>query len=521
MNSTELPYHPYRDTPDTLIQFLVEKDALLVERDAVISRQTAEVISLRKQLIDIYRAQFAPKSEKRPLEPSKQLPLFPVVEVAAPAVPHSPPTVIKAHTRAARTKRDLSKLPRNRIVHEPEQRTCGCCGKELSKIGEDVSQELEYQPAKLFVNEHVRPRYACAGCKDGVQQAKLPVGVKPLARSIAGAGLLSQVLVAKYVDHVPLHRQEQIFARHGFEIPRKSLCEWVGGVVEQYLTSLWRALFEELYKESYLQADETTIKVQDGERAGVCHTGYLWGVCSPKRQIVAFSYAPSRAGAVAAELFTPFTGTLQTDAYAGYHPVLLPDKVQRIACLAHVRRKFIEAEKIAPKECGAILKLIAELYGFEKRWKALSPEERLVGRQQKSLPVLQKLETYLRELTTRTLPEAPLMKAITYTLKQWTEIRRIFDGGDYQLDNNPIEREMRPIAVGRKNYLFAGSHQGATRAAVIYSLFGTARLHGVNPVQWLNAILATDFSSFPNSRISELLPHRWKLLNHASEGATA
>lgn len=334
------------------------------------------------------------------------------------------------------------------------------------------------------------------------------MSAKPLDRSIAGAGLLSQVLVAKYVDHIPLHRQQQMFARLGFEIPRKSLCEWSAGVVDQYLERLWEELKAEALRDDYLQGDETTIKVQDGAVKGKCHLGYLWGMASPEKKIVVFEYAQSRAGDVAKDVFRDFKGTLQTDAYAGYNPVILPEKVARIACLAHVRRKFIEAEKSCSKEANAVLRVIAELYHFEKNWQALSPPERLLQRTKKSVPVLKKLEDYLRSLVTRTLPKAPLMEALNYSLNQWNEIQRIFEDGRFHLDNNMIEREMRPIAIGRKNYLFAGSHDGAKRAAIFYSLFATARLHKVNPHQWLMHVLQ-NMRQHPINKIADLLPHRW------------
>ena len=524
MNKVQNHYENQRENPDALIGLLVQKDTQISEINAQLAEHTRHINILEKNLLVLQQARFAAKSEKRPLDNSSaQLPLFDgPPEVVAPVVSAPAPVTIAPHTRAARVKRDLSKLPHCRVVHEPKSTKCNCCGEELSKIGEDVSEELEYQPAKLFVNEHVRPRYACNRCKEGgVQQASLPGGVKPLQRSIAGAGLISQILVSKYVDHLPLHRQEQIFARKGFEIPRRSLCTWVELAVDQYLAPLWGVLEKELFVETYLQGDETTLKIQDGNVPGRCHTGYLWGVYAPRTKLVWFRYAPSRAGAVAKEIFTPFQGTLQTDAYAGYNPVLLPDTVERIACLAHVRRKFIEAENTAPKEAATVLKLIAELYRLDKGWQKFGELERGRRREAESLPVLQKLESYLRDLSLRTLPKAKLMEAIGYTLRQWEEIRRIFSDGRYELDNNPIEREMRPIALGRKNYLFAGSHPAAKRAAIIYSLFGTARLHKVNPVEWLRFVFS-HFKDCPAERYAELLPHGFaaRVRDEAGNGAT-
>ena len=486
-------YQEYLDKPDVLVDFLVEKDN--------------QIATLQRHLHNLIKGHYGRRSEKLTVVSDNQLALL---ESQIVPVPEIKKVKVPAHTRSARVKRDLSKLPQNIIELKPESIICKCCGEELSKIGEDeVSLELEHQPAKLYVNKYVRPRYACGKCKDSVTQAPLPEGAKPLYRSIAGAGLLSQVIVSKYVDHIPLHRQQQMFARLGFEIPRKSLCEWTGGVVDQYLERLWILNKAEALKESYLLGDETTMKVQDGVVEGKCHLGYLWGMVSPEKKIVVFEYAKSRAGDVAKDVFSGFKGTLQTDAYAGYNPVLLPEKVTRIACLAHVRRKFIEAGKSCSKESNAILQMIAELYHLEKSWQAFSPPERLEQRVKKSLPVLNKLENYLRALVTQTLPKAPLMEALKYTLNQWEQIERIFDDGRYHLDNNMIEREMRPIAIGRKNYLFAGSHEGAKRAAIIYSLFATARLHKVNPVDWLKDILQKMPTS-PVNKVQMLLPQYWQ-----------
>jgi transposase len=506
VNDAHSSYQEYTANPAVLIKFIEERDQEIVARDQ-------EILRLQQIIFKLAKGQYGTQSERRQIEDlNEQLRLLleqPPTVVAAPAVA---PTVIEvpAHTRAARTKRDFSKLPHTIIELTPESTTCKCCGKELVKIGtEDVSKELEYVPAKLLVNQYVRPRYACGSCKNEVVQASLPDEVKPLSRSIAGAGLLSQILVSKYVDHLPLHRQEQMFARLGFEIPRKSMCEWIGRVVEEYLLRLHAELKKEALKEQYLLGDETTIKVQDGEVEGKCHQGYLWGMVSPKKEVVVFEYSPSRAGSVAAEVFKGFTGVLQTDLYAGYNTVMLPDKVERLACLAHVRRKFIEVENISPREAGMTLQIIGELYGLERKWQSLEPPQRLEMRRKKSVPVLAKLHAHLQGLAEKTLPKAPLMAAVQYALVQWHEIERIFESGEYHLDNNMIEREMRPIAVGRKNFLFAGSHEGAKRAAVIYSLFATARLHKVNPLEWLKDVLKT-MRGHPVNDIAALLPHRWK-----------
>lgn len=488
-----LNYEEHKQDPTALIDILHEKDR--------------HIAILETHLINLKRGVFfGSKNERLSTISDGQLPLLAAEEVAAPVT--LKPAAVKGHTRAARVKRDLSKLPHFRVESTVPPPQCQCCKEEMSKIGEDISLELESQPARLFVNEHVQPRYACSQCKDKVIQAPLPETAKPLHRCIVGPGLLALVHVSKYVDHNPLHRQEQAFERQGFLIPRSNLCDWICFAEREYLNRLWDALRDEMFKESYLQGDETTLKVQDGAIAKECHRGYLWGTYSTEKRLVMFEYAESRAGAVAKDIYKNFTGALQTDAYAGYNPVLLPNKVQRIACLAHVRRRFRECEKACSKETTTILQLIGELYHLENRWKALAPPERQAQRNHFSKPVFLKLEAYLRALRESMLPKAPIMEAINYALNQWDAIMRILDDGRYHLDNNPIEREMRPIAIGRKNYLFAGSHDGARRAAVIYSLLGTARLHKVNPYEWLKFVFQ-NMRSHPVNRVHELLPHNW------------
>ena len=416
--------------------------------------------------------------------------------------------VVEKHTRQIRRGRQPlpSDLPREEVIYEPEQKTCECCGGELTVIGEERSEELEKIPAQLKVIEHIRIKKACAHCKGaGVLVPPLPASVLPIERARPGAGLLADIIVSKYVDHLPLHRQEQIFARQGINLSRKRMCDWIAKVTE-LITPLYEALYKEIIAFKYIQGDETTIKVQDGETEGKCTTGYLWGLLGPPK-LVWFHYAPSRAGEVPKQILADFTGTLQTDAYAGYNTVLVPDGCKRIACLAHVRRKFIEVQKSAQKECQQVLKLISELYHLEKS--AKDESSRMAIREKKSIKVLDELFKYLKNTNEKILPRSLLSGAISYALKQETEIRRIFEDGTFELDNNGIERQMRPVAIGRKNYLFAGSHDGAHRAAVMYSLLNTCKLNKVNPWEWLSDVLRR-ISSDRHAKACELLPHHWK-----------
>lgn len=485
----------------------LDKTAListLLVREQQLAEYAAEITKLQLLIANANKREFGSKSETLTTEQirlSFELPPAPVQEELTNEV------TVERHTRTVRTKKPLpNDLPREQIIYTPEQTHCGCCNRELVKIGEEKSEELEKIPAQLKIIEHIRPKLACAHCKEmGVLTAPLPPTIFPLERVRVGPGVLSDIVVSKYVDHLPLHRQEQIFLRDGIELSRKRMCEWVGGIVE-LLNPLYRALQEEVLRCSYIHADETTIKVQSGEVEGRCHTGYLWGFHGPPG--VFFHYAESRAGAVPALVLKEFKGVIQTDSYAGYNKVLVPERCERIACLAHVRRKFIEVEKSAGKECAQVTGRIAAIYHAEK--KAENAEHRLLIRERTTRKMLQDLIAHVSAVRARTLPEAPLSKAINYMLSQRVELERIMSSGEYDLDNNAIEREMRPVALGRKNYLFAGSHAGAHRAAVLYSLLNTCKIHKVNPRLWLADVLRR-IPAERGLKASELLPQRWSV----------
>lgn len=473
-----------------------------------LAKRDHEIDKLHHLLSQARKNLYGQKSEKLPKE-SKQEALF-SFNVEPEQKPLEKLVEIASHTRrVAKARRELpDDIERERIEYDIEEKLCSCCGKEMPVIGEEKTEQLEYIPAKFKVLEHVRLKRACPTCKTGVYIPILPPTVQPLERAQPGPGLIAHILISKYLDHLPLYRQEQMFARYRIDLPRQRMCDWIAGACE-LLSPLWKALKQELLSLNYLQADETTIKVQDHEeKDGHLHTGYFWSLLSPVIKVAIFQYYESRAGACAADLLDGFAGVLQTDLYAGYNQVVLPGTVQRLACLAHVRRKFVEAQPSAQKECARVLELIAKLYHFESDWKSLAPPERTTRRHKHAKEVLAKLHAYLLDLQQRTLPRAVLAEALNYTLGQWPEVERYLQDGRYEIDNNPVERQIRPIAIGRKNYLFAGSHQGAQNAAIIYSLFATCKLHKVNPFNWLKDVLPR--LSDRKSKLEDLLPHRWQ-----------
>jgi transposase len=464
-----------------------------------------EVEKLRLHIINANRKLFGRKTEKI----SDLALLFPPEMLGEPKGEAPASVTVKEHTREVKRGRKPlpENLPRRVIAHEPAEQQCTCCGAALVEISRDITEVLEYIPAQLEIHEHHRINKACNRCKNhGVSSGILPDYAQPLPGFRPGAGLLAQILVAKYRDALPYHRQSAIFERSGIEIPRQRMSDWTMEVAT-LVTPVYEELIKEILKAPYVQADETTLKVQDRTDPRNIITGYLWGVLQPQQKLVWYHYAPSRAGEVPKEIFSGYKGAVQTDLYAGYNQVYLPVEVQRIACLAHIRRRFVEARPTAPKLCDEILQLIAELYQVEKQARRLSPAERFSRRQQKSLPTLIELKTKLEKTRASLLPKHALQEALAYPLKQWDAIQRAFDNGLYEIDNNAIEREMRPIAIGRKNYLFAGSHNGARAAAILYSLLNSCSLNKVNPYLYLKDIITR--CAVGTESLTDLIPHRW------------
>ena len=285
------------------------------------------------------------------------------------------------------------------------------------------------------------------------------------------------------------------------------MCDWVR-VSTDLLEPVAHEIHRQILESEAIFADETIMKAQTQKKQGL-HSGYIWGVLGPPG--VYFHYSPSRAGSVAVELLSGYEGFVHTDAYAGYKEVFLPDKCARVGCFAHVRRKFIEVESSAKRDVGKILQMIAALYRVEKKIRGASVEERVRVRQKQSVVQLERLKEYLDALNTRTLPRHPLKKAINYTLKQWLELIVYTTNGHLEMDNNSVERQIRSIAVGRKNYMFVGSHDGGRRAAIMYTLINTCKMQKVNPFLYLQDILRR-VATHPNSKIRELTPGNWKKL---------
>jgi transposase len=491
--------------PEAASHLLVEKDLALLEKDQ-------EILKLQQHLINATKARFGTKSEKlsNVLEhPS----LFSVEELVEPANQEELPTVtIPEHKRAKkRSRREIPEgTPVRRIEHPPTQTECSCCKSPLVKIREEITKILNYVPASFELQEHVRPVMGCNQCKQSAPvSTKLPAGIQLIERSPVGVGLLSYILISKYQDHLPLFRLEGMFARLGFEIPRQRMSDWLGQLGE-VIHPLYRALKYELIKQLYLQADETTLKIQDGEVKGKCHIGYLWGILAPPPlNLIYFHYADTRSGDVPKTLLDLFKGVLQTDLYAGYNQVYVPEHAVRAGCWAHVRRRFIDIQKLAPKaDVDKALGLITKLYQAEPKEKQNKPKAVAAARSKHSQPILDMIHAHLCAWSARTLPSSEVQTVLKYALSQWEALSLFVHNPAIKLDNNLIENQMRPIALGRKNWLFAGSHEGAMRSAMFYSLINSCRLNKVNTWQYFNDVLPK-IQSTPKDQLHLLLPHVW------------
>ena len=390
-------------------------------------------------------------------------------------------------------------LRRQEIIIEPSEDITSC-----KKIGEEVSEVLEWEPGELFVKKYVRPKYAKPG-GDGVLIGKLPS--RPLEKAMAGPGLLAQIVIDKYVDHLPLHRQMQRFERNGLKLPYSTLTDWVSSTCK-LIEPVYDALRKELLQGVYLHADETPIKVLDKNKKGQTHRGYFWVYQDSIRKIVLFDYQQGRGREGPMTILERFHGYLQTDGYNAYEIFNGRSGVTLMHCMAHARRMFNEALDNDEARASHALEQIGHLYTIERLCKdqQLNNAQIKEVRRKKSVPILKALGKWMKEQYVQVTPKSPIGKALAYSIERWERLSLYTENGMLNIDNNPVENSIRPVAVGRKNYLFAGSHEAAQRSAMLYSLFGTCKMNGVEPYEWLRNVLET-ISDHPINRIQELLPH--------------
>ncbi|MHB2148179.1 IS66 family transposase [Calditrichota bacterium LG25] len=397
-----------------------------------------------------------------------------------------------------------SHLPRKDVVIEPEKDVSG-----LKKIGEEITEELEYKPGQLYVKRFIRPKYIDPS-KEKIHIAQMPS--RPLEKSIAGPGLLAHIVISKYVDHLPIYRQQQIFKREKVDLPRSTMDNWLKDLGTLF-EPLYDAQKERMISKDYLMADETTIKVLDKKHKGKSHTGYYWVYYSPLDKEVYFDYQQGRGRAGPTDFLADYQGALQTDGYAVYDRFDLETGITLLGCLAHARRKFYDARDNDRKRSEWMLGRIQKLYEIESlaREKGLTYNARFQFRQEKALPILTEMETWLAQEILAITPKSTIGKAIQYMTNRWPYLKRYIEDGRYEIDNNLVENAIRPIALGRKNYLFSGSHNGAKRSAIFYTLVSNAKLQGLEPFSYLRDILE-NIADYPVNKISELLPVNFKNL---------
>jgi transposase len=498
---------------------------ILTQHEQLISRER-EIEHLQLLLAKLHRMQFGRKSEKlqRQIE-QLELRLEELeshrsekeCNAAEPAslIASSTPTATKPTRRAL-----PDHLPRQTRRHEPKETVCPQCQGELRKLGEDVSEMLEYVPASFVVIRHVRTKLSCTKC-DCIVQAEAPS--RPIERCVAGPGLLAHVLVSKYCDHLPLYRQSEMYARQDVELERSTLADWVGST-SRLLQPLVEALRRYVTAADKLHADDTPVPVL-APGQGKTKTGRLWTYVRDDRPAgdsaapaVWFAYSPDRKGEHPERHLEKFRGTLQADAYAGFNQLYENGRIEQAACWAHVRRKFYDLEQAhaSPVAREALVR-IGALYGIEETIRGKPPDERRAVRQAQSKPLLDFLRQWFEATLSKLSRKSETTVAIRYALSRWDALTRYIEDGHIEIDNNAAERSLRGVALGRKNYLFAGSDTGGERAAVIYSLIGSAKLTGLDPEAYLREVL-TRIADHPINRIEELLP--WNIGSTPAEVST-
>lgn len=499
--------------PEAMRKILIEILGALHDRDAIIE-------SLRHQLSVMRRGRFGRRSEK--FDPT-QLKLFAEMIAACQeaAARRSPPPAPDAEPRG----HGRSPLPDHlvkdrREIHPPvETLSCKGCGKPLTRIGEEHTDQLEYAPASFFLKRFVRVKYACRPCDGNVVIAPLPP--QPIEKGVAGPGFLAQVLVSKYADHLPLHRQEGIYKRSDVHVTRQSLCDWVGKCAD-LLTPVYKVMKADVLKSKKLNTDDTPVRVQDELRPGSTREGRLWVYLGDKdHPQTVYDYTATHGAQAGPLAFLKlFEGYLQADAYKGYDGIYAPGKVVEVGCWAHARRYFFDAKETDRLRAETVLEYVRQMYEVERRARGREPAERLAMRQAQTLPILDAIQLWMDENELQVLPKSPIGEAITYARNQWEALKRYTTDGTLEIDNNTAERALRAVAVGRKNWLFFGSDNGGRWAAVMYTLIQTCKAHGIDPWAYLSDVLER-LPTHPASRVAELTPVAWKRARDEADAKAA
>lgn len=526
---TELP-----DDPVLLKRLIADRDAL-IER---IKAEAAEQLEAQRQRLEaekkaeidaILRRFYGPKSER--FDP-RQLLLFglrvdtmPLDEAGIAEEAGEPLATRRARNRHQHGRQRLpDHLPRIEVEHDlpDDQKTCPCCGEARQRIGQEVSEQLEYLPASFKVLRHVRHTYACRRCETTAIDPRIATAAKPpqpIDKGLAGPGLLAYVITSKLGDHLPLYRLEHIFERSGVSIARSTICAWLQAAAE-LVQPLVGLMADRVRLSRAIHADETVVPVQaPGE--GKCRKGRVWTyVGDPANPYIAYHYTPDRTRAGPSGWLADYQGYLQADAYGGYDGIYRRGEVTEVACWAHARRKFFDAKSTDGRRSAAMLAMVGELYDVERRAKDLDESARLELRQRESVPVLGRIKAWLDEEGQVVLPRSPMAGAIGYVLNQWDALCVYATRGFLAIDNNAAERALKRVALGRKNWLFAGNDKAGQTAATLYSLIASAERHGVDPQRYLTSVLAK-IPITPTGELDQFLPDVWGRQDAADRGLSS
>ena len=491
-----------KDAPTDLPDDVALCHAMLLEQGLTIEQQGRRLAQLEHQLALLLRAHCGPRSEK--VDPA-QLALFETTPAAEePAAAPAPEQTVCEHRRRGGGRRMLpTDLLRQRIEHtlSPEQLACPCCGNERTKFGEEISEQLEFVPASLHVIEHVRFKYACKHCQEQVIVADKPP--QPIEKGIPGPGLLSAIVTSKYGDHLPLYRLEDVFARHGVELSRSTMCGWLKQTAKllQPLYDLMRRL---VLRSRVIHTDDTKVPVLDASLPHVRNSRFWVYLGDEQHPYVVFDYTQSRERDGPAEFLKDYTGYLQADAFSAYDGIYAGSsgKILEVGCWAHARRKFFDVREQSPRLAHEALARIGKLYELERElkkwsaddWQQLPREERWTKiaavRQEHARPHLAALRTWLDAAAQQALPKSPIRQAINYALNQWDALNHYCEQGFLAIDNNAAERAVRPCAIGRRNWLFCGNDGGGRTAAILFSMTSTVKRHRLDPFAWLTNVLS-------------------------------
>ncbi len=527
------------DDPAILKQLLAQRDEQLAQREAAIEqikREAAVALAALKQKHEaemeaVFRRFYGPKSER--FDP-RQLLMFGIVidslpldEQAIEAESGEKLTTRRIQHKHGRAKLPES-LPRIPIEHDlkPQEKLCPCCGLERCRIGQEVSEQLEYVPASFKVLQHIRFKYACKPCNQGCHKcdgkAQIEVAPKPaqpIEKGLPGPGLLAYVITGKLGDHLPLYRLESIFARLDVHIARSTMCAWIQAAAT-LVRPLAQLMAARVRQSKVIHTDETRIPVQECDEAGRCKNGRMWTYIGDEANpFVVYDYTPDRTRAGPAAWLANFKGYLQADAYGVYDGIYAGGNIIEVACWAHARRKFFEAKDTDGKRSAEMLAMVRELYAVEDQAREKIAELtnstrdqadaiRCDLRQEFSVPILAKTKSWLDEQQKLVLPRSPMAQAITYVLNQWEALNVYTTQGCLNIDNNAAERALKRIAIGRKNWLFAGHDEAAKSAAILTTLIASAQRHGVDLQAYLTGVLAR-IPSMPVTQLGKLLPERW------------